>query len=492
MILLRKLEKSLDFWFLLFSSFFFFLLRLPSLFEPYWYGDEGIYQTIGLALSRGAVLYRDTWDNKPPAIYYLNSFFSSDQFTIRLISLIIGLIGVAFFFLLARKILVRSILARGVTLLFIILFGLPLLEGNIANAENFMVPINIIAAYLIYTTVRSKKDQKKLLILPGLLLGISFLFKIVSIFDFGAFFVFLFIYDFSDRLTLQSIKNQILRKIPHLLTFSVSFLIPFLLTAAYFASQHIFSLFLTSMFFSNIGYVGYGNKFIIPQGLLIFKVSLLGLSLLLIFLRRNYLKFTSSVFVLTWFSFSLFNAFFSQRPYPHYVLVIIPSLCLVLGLMFSYKRFSKLIGAVFLLSVFIILNYFSLYFKVFQYYTNFVKFTFDHTRVIPYQAFFDSVTPRDYEIATLINMNIKQNDNIFVWGNNVAIYKLTNRIPPGKYTALYHMTTYPDGISDTKRGLTKSNPRFIILTGNTPYPFSLYNYKVKIKIRDAIIYERNI
>ena len=28
-------------------------LRIPSLFEPYWYGDEGIYLTIGQAMRHG-------------------------------------------------------------------------------------------------------------------------------------------------------------------------------------------------------------------------------------------------------------------------------------------------------------------------------------------------------------------------------------------------------------------------------------------------------
>ena len=47
------------------------LLRLPSLFEPAWYGDENIYLTIGQGIRKGMVLYRDITDfpNKPPLIY---------------------------------------------------------------------------------------------------------------------------------------------------------------------------------------------------------------------------------------------------------------------------------------------------------------------------------------------------------------------------------------------------------------------------------------
>src|SRR3989344_2111111 len=49
------------------------ILRLPSLFEPYWYGDEQIYLAISQGVRKGLVLYRDITDypNKPPLIYLL-------------------------------------------------------------------------------------------------------------------------------------------------------------------------------------------------------------------------------------------------------------------------------------------------------------------------------------------------------------------------------------------------------------------------------------
>src|SRR5690606_34290710 len=34
-----------------------FVLRIPNLAEPYWYGDEAIYLTIGTALRAGGELY---------------------------------------------------------------------------------------------------------------------------------------------------------------------------------------------------------------------------------------------------------------------------------------------------------------------------------------------------------------------------------------------------------------------------------------------------
>ncbi|HXS15287.1 MAG TPA: hypothetical protein VN711_04105, partial [Candidatus Saccharimonadales bacterium] len=69
--LLLRLQKSSHFWFLLAASLVFFLLRFPSFFEPYWYGDEGIYEVIGYGLTHGRLLYQGIWDNKPPLLYLI-------------------------------------------------------------------------------------------------------------------------------------------------------------------------------------------------------------------------------------------------------------------------------------------------------------------------------------------------------------------------------------------------------------------------------------
>jgi len=47
------------------------LLRVPNLFEPYWYGDEGIYLVLGQTMNKGATLYTEIIDHKTPLIYYL-------------------------------------------------------------------------------------------------------------------------------------------------------------------------------------------------------------------------------------------------------------------------------------------------------------------------------------------------------------------------------------------------------------------------------------
>src|SRR3989337_2620929 len=130
--------KEIEKLFLTIIVSLFALLRFPSLFEPYWYGDEGIYQVIGIALRQGRILYSEIWDNKPPILYLIYALFNGEQFYVRLLSLIVGAGTVVILYLLTAK-LFKNLFARfASTAFFAVMFALPVLEGNIANAENFM------------------------------------------------------------------------------------------------------------------------------------------------------------------------------------------------------------------------------------------------------------------------------------------------------------------------------------------------------------------
>jgi hypothetical protein len=492
MKILAKLEKSFDTWFLIIISFIFFLLRLPSLFEPDWYGDEAIYQVLGAGIKAGRLLYQDIFDNKPPLLYLLYSFVSSDQSSIRLVSLIFGLLSVWIFFFLSKKLLKNPKATYASTSIFAVFFGLPLIEGNIANAENFMLLLNLLAGFLVLKSLDIKVVNKKYIILfvSGFILGLSFLFKIVAIFDFVAFLTFLFFVNYSKKIfDILKIKN-LATEIKNIFPLALGFITPIAGTALFFFINHAFSNFLTATLFSNVGYVGYGNKLIIPQGFLILKLVLLGIFSLFIFYKRK--DFSKSfIFVSIWLSFSLFNAFFSQRPYTHYVLVLIPSFCLMIGLFLLNKNYSKLSGILVLTSFIAVMLSFGFFMKTIFYYPNFISFVIGNTRSNAYQKFFDNSTPRDYEIISYINSHAGPKDNIFVWGNNAQVYYLTGKLPPGKYTVAYHITSYKDGYTNTKIGLDLSKPKFIVVMPNVnPYPFSLTDYSQKINIDKITIYEK--
>jgi len=488
---LARAEKNRNFWFLLIASFIFFLLRFPSLFEPYWYGDEGIYQVLGLAIKAGRLLYRDIWDNKPPLLYMLYSLFSSDQFTLRLVSLVFGVLSLIVFFVLSRKLFEEkegNKIAVFSTIIFGLLFALPVVEGNIANAENFMLLPIIFSGFLIFTA--KGRLQKNILILSGFLIGIAFLFKIVGIFDFAAFFAFLFILNLPKK--ISNFKNIVYAQFYFLLPFALGFLFPIVVSALFFLLHGFstFKYFLEAIFVQNVGYVGYGNKFIVPQGLLISKLLLLFLFLLFLLAKRNIFSKTT-LFVLIWFAFSLFNAFFSGRPYTHYVLVLIPSFSLLIGSLFWDKKYRFSLILIFIVSFYLILKSFSFYGKTFFYYQNFFSFITGKETVTQYRDFFDKKTPIDYELDQFIKTKTKKDDNIFIWGNNAQVYALSGKLPPGRYAVAYHITGNKDGIENTKEAVLKQEPKLIIIMPDqNQIPFSLYNYGKVVKIDNILIYER--
>ncbi len=472
MKILRGLESSRHFWFVIFTSFLFFLLRLPSLFEPLWYGDEGIYQVIGTSLNNGKLLYAEIFDNKPPLLYWLYSFFNSDQFTIRLVSLIFGILSVGAFFLLSKKLFTSNKIRFITTAIFAFLFGLPTLEGNIANAENFMLLPILISAFFVV-------NQKKYF-LAGLLLGTAFLFKIVAIFDLSAFFIFYLIINF------DSLKKTI--KIPSII---LGFSLPVIAVSLFFLLNNTFIDFIKASFLANISYVSYGNKIGNISILLFIKLALLGIFTLYLLAKRK--KFSSvSLFILLWFAFSSFNALFSQRPYTHYLLTLISSFSLMVGLILSEKKNKNLIAIIFIVLLMAIIKTFGIpkFIKSIYYYQNFISYVKGQKSMMQYQAFFDKNTPVDYEIARFIKPKIQKGETIFVWGNNAQLYQLVGVVAPTKYVVAYHITNYKDGAISTKNAIEKTKPKFIVvMSSENTTPFPLINYSKKININKVMIYE---
>lgn len=501
MKILAVLEKSKNFWFLITTSIVFFLLRLPSLFEPYWYGDEGIYQVIGIALKQGRLLYKDIWDNKPPLLYLLYALFNSDQFMLRLVSLIVGLLSIIVFLFLAQNLFCngKSKNQRVVyfaTFLFALILGLPIIEGNIANAENFMMLPILLAALLVYKISSKDGDYKKYffgnfqlssfnshLIIIGFLLSIAFLFKIVAIFDLIAFSLFIFFLKFRrNKFFLEAFFDVLL--------IGVSFILPIILTTFFFLFKGAFWEFYKATFTQNVGYISYGNQFFITQGLLLLKLIFLAIFTFYLFSKRNLIS-KSSLFILLWLAFSIFNALFSGRPYTHYLLMLLPSFCLFVALIMNDKKYRK-IGIVFLfIGIILISANFLLYKKTSNYYQNFISLILGRKNVSTYQSFFDHQTVIDYELAQYIKNHTDLKDNVFIWGNNAQLYKLANKLPPGKFIVAYHMTASKETLKETEIALFKANPKYIIVTSPANFiPYSLSGYRQKISIDNSLIYER--
>ncbi len=492
---LRRLEKSNNFWILLALSFAFFLLRLPSLAEPHWYGDEGIYQVIGMAIRRGRILYTGIWDNKPPLLYLIYAIFDGNQFWVRTFSLLVGILTVIAFYFLAQLLFRKRATTLWTTALFGFLLATPFLEGNIANAENFLL-LPVISAAFIFLTTTKRRKPRLLLFLSGLLLGLAFITKVVAVFDLSGLIVFAYLLSVQDKNKGRlSYIGTVLQMFRRYRLFAAGFLVPLVFTCLYFLSVQAITPFINATFFSNIGYVGYGNHFLFPQGLLVVKLILLIGFLACLFLKRNYLSDTT-LFILVWLAFSLFNAFFSERPYTHYILVLLPSFILFIGWIFSSEnrqgRIVRLISGLLLLGLVFYNFHIPTVNSVTSYYANYLAFVTGNKSVTSYQSSFDKRTPEVYNLALFIKMHTTDKDSVFVWGNSAQIYVLSGILPPGRFTVAYHVIGNSQHVRETALAVYKAYPKYIITLDNVPYlPFQINGYRQTYATDNALIYERS-
>ena len=487
LFLKNEIKPHRDAWIVILFVLVFILLRLPSLVEPYWYGDEGIYQVIGKALNSGRVLYQGIWDNKPPLLYYIYAVFNGDQFLVRSFSLIVGVFSVISFYFLGKVFFKKKSSLYIATILYVVLFGSPIVEGNIANAENFMhLPI-ILSAIFLFKFI--KENKLKYIFISGFLLSVSFMTKIVAIFEFTAFSLFLIAVEHGEVLSgRQNIKS--IKKFKTEAIFLIGFLSLSIIFALYFISINAYPDFLSGILSENIDYVGVGNNFIFPMGILVLKViSLLTLTGIILYKRKNFSEV--NLFLYLWLLFALFSTFFSQRPYLHYILMSILPFCYLVGSIIESKNYRALKIIVAVMIVVVIYLNFGIYKKTFSYYQNYIEFVLFDKKIDDYHAFFDVNTPRDYELARFIETFTNNKESVFLWSDSGQIYALSETLPPGKYIVAYHITYYNNAVDYMVEQISKTEPRYIIKTKDSPeFRNFIPSYILKYKVANSDIYER--
>ncbi len=467
-------------WFLISCLGLVVLLRIPSLFEPYWYGDEGIYLTLGLAIKKGLVLYRDIHDNKPPLLYLLAALAGNVAW-FRAILLNWMLISTIFFWKLINYLFPKQEKLAKISLLFFtILSSIPLIEGNIANAEIFLIG-PIIAGFYTYLTAKKWWQY----FLSGILFSTAVLFKMPALFDFCALFAFVVI-------TLN--KKKILPTISNSFILAAGFFVPLLISVAYFAFHNALGSYLSAAFLQNIGYlsswktgtmtsVGVTSK----SGLLFRGIGVAVITFFLFIFRK---KFSPAIIlVFLWFLFSLFAALLSERPYPHYLLQILPPLSLLIGILFSKTaKIVKLLtlGLVVVLAANIILVSFWAY-PVFGYYSNFIQYVSGSRDQRQYFAWFDPQVNQTYSVANFLLRRTATDEPIFIWGDEPFIYALSRRLPATRLTVAYHIVDF-NGYGETIQELQKQKPRWLIVMSFEKRPFpELFEF-----LRTSYVFETNI
>ena len=146
--------------------------------------DEGEYAYIAWRLGYNEFPYRDWFDQKPPAVFYVYRLAVMLPFeavrAIHFVALLFSATSACALFFLGLRFMGRfwAWLAAAV---FAILAVDPLLEGTAANTELFMLCPLILSQIALVTAINRQKKTVLFMLLAGALTGVAFMFKQVAI-----------------------------------------------------------------------------------------------------------------------------------------------------------------------------------------------------------------------------------------------------------------------------------------------------------------------
>ncbi|KKQ45793.1 MAG: hypothetical protein US62_C0009G0024 [Candidatus Woesebacteria bacterium GW2011_GWA1_37_8] len=449
------------------------ILRIPSFFEPYSYGDEMIYLTLGQGVRQGIPLYSGLHDNKPPLLY-ITAAIAGNLFWFKAILAVWSLATITAFWKLVGALFPKNQRLHFFSVaVFAVLTTIPLLEGNIANAENFMIGPTIVAFYLILT-----KKSLKSVFLSGVLFSIATLFKIPAAFEVPVviFYWLIGIKSFD--------KSEIIKLAKKTIVLSSGFLLPILLTFIWYFFQGALKQYFIAAFAQNFGYVSSWrpgdvqkpflekNAPLLIRGLIVFSISLF------IFLKR---KLYSKQFALAsvWLLFALFAVTLSERPYPHYLLQAVPSISILVSMLIGISNYEQVLVLLPLsLSFFVPVYYHFWHYSTTVYYERFINLSLGKINKPDYLKTFGDQIPINYQVSEFLISSTKPTDKIFVWGDTSTIYAQTKRLPPIKYVADYHIRDFSSD-SELIDKLNANKPEFIVILPNSNPPSQLISFITK-------------
>lgn len=496
------------------------LLRLPNFFEPYWYGDEAIYLTLGNAMRNGGELYTTIIDHKTPLIYYLAMV--PNQFYFRILNLIWMIFTTSFFFSFAKKLFQKTSLAFLATSILVIFTTLPWLEGNIPNGELFVMGFIMAGAVLFSKSsvfknlfkkeviLENKWQDTALLISAGFMMGLGILTKVPAILDVAAFLsVFWFVLVKNFFGAKNNFQKVFFYLINRGLVFALGLALPIIISVLYFVMKGHGQDYLDYGLLYNFRYsqeysVDLGNNLINFAFSMAGKTIILLALFFLISLNDDRLK-KRFQFISVYFIFTLYAVLLSSRPYPHYFVQMVPAFALLITeicvsiteikkkkLLNSLKSLTLSFGLLFLVGYVMLSLDFRPY-STFKYYKQFYKYATLQISKEEYENSFDSVVRDNREVTKMIKeMGIKR---MFIWGTNPLLYAESQTIPTSRFTVSFHIKDFND-YDRTFAQIQKEEPKLIIVMKNEYQSFPQLedylnkNYIANTQFDSMILYLR--
>ena len=453
-----------------------FLLRVPSLFEPPWHSDEGIFAAVATRVVNGGQLYADAWESKPPLFLYLYAVifkvFGVGVFQLHLAATV-SAIGTQWALYVAGCRLIGRRQALAASLLAGVLLGVPFWEGTLALTEIFTVfpsALAVVCALKAFD-VRAGQPRTELLtnrdatwlIVAGVLFGIAFLLRQTS------------------AVVLVSVGLWVL--VSHRQWFKSGLLLAAGFLVAVVPAIIAFWLAGTFRWFwdANIGfffaYVPSGEQIPFHYRPLILTPVLVSLVCLAWF--RHKAQTPAWILPALWLVFTLAGALLTGRPYSHYFLQVIPPLSLLAAMIvprlsWSWRpRWQQAPALALALSVVALWlsvvrpefygNVLAMHYtKDPEYYANFAGLVTGIKDRERYNNYFDRRVALTLELEkTLKQMNVKDK-KLYIWGEYPWVYALTDSQPATRYVTSFYVLLIPNLDTQLYQTLTDADPRFIV------------------------------
>ena len=487
-----KTVKKIDQWlsshlYVLILLLLLVILRLPNFFEPYWYGDEGIYLTIGNAIRGGEKLYTDIVDHKTPIIYYLAAV--PNQLSFRFLTNAWMMIATIAFYKIAKK-LFKNKLSIGISLfLFVFLTSVPWLEGNIPNGELFVMGFVLVGGWILSRTkifasfLQTKKPLAKLqqplnFYLTGVLFGLGILTKVPGLLDvvgWLAIFWFLITNKFNSK-DIKQWSKTLLTNLKYLGLVLLGIITPILLSIIYFITVGSGQDYLEFGLLYNFHYAAnwnlpFNNGYLVMLFTLQGKIIIAAIIFAILTFRKKYFT-PAQQLIFGWFILSLVGALLSNRPYPHYFQQVVPAFAFLIGnlcdIFFNHqKKNSKSTYAQFTMALILLglavgslklLNFGAYPLKT--YYQKFYQLVSGQITREEYNQSFNHLMKDNYQAAEIINQSGV--DEIFIWGTNPILYALTQTNPTGRFTVSFHIKDLKV-YQETMESVMNKEPLFVVI-----------------------------
>jgi hypothetical protein len=446
-----------------------FALRYPSLYEPRWYGDEGIFAAIAQNMREGRTLYSQAWDNKPPLIYFtyagIQSLFGTGMFALHLATTLVVLSTQICVMAIALRLSGRKrALVAG--LVFVALMDTPIIEGDLAMTETFMIlPASLAVLAFIVAEGREEKRRFALYLSAGLLLGVAAGYKQVAIFDFAAI------------AAMIAITHQ--RPLRALAPLAAGLAAVQIVLAAFFVADGAFG----GYWYAVAGSLGLYSDMAPPAGPLARLSSFLpSLMALAWFARRRQLgePVTLAMFPALWLAFDVAAATSSTFPFPHYLQQAAPAAALTVAmnpLGIEKEHLSRaLLGATAVLVAAVVTGQFAIAFRdrrqldPVRYYRTFVEHRFGTMSDLDYEYAFDGKTVAVNDIVGYIDRD-GAGTSVYTWSELPWIYPAGGYTNPTRYYTSFLGEFIPGAKPQILRDLNRDPPAYVVVSSSSYSPF---------------------